>query len=95
MQLQPTFKLYITQVRVSFEEAVERELSRQIQQFLDASNAVSNKVVFKDRKLICGFHNGWEFVNRGGVNNVLILKQGPRSIARRDTNEAGPAAAVT
>lgn len=51
---------------------------KQVQQFLEVSKSLSNKVVIKDRKLMCGFHNGWGFTNRGGANNFVILKQGQR-----------------
>lgn len=85
MVILPTFKVFVTQVRIKFSAAVEKEFVRQVQQFLDASKAVSNKVLFKDRKLVCGFHNGWDFINRGGANNFLILKQGARrQIAPQD-----------
>ncbi|EAR93704.2 nephronophthisis protein, putative (macronuclear) [Tetrahymena thermophila SB210] len=75
MDLLPTYKLYLVNVQILIRDNVEKELVRQVQQFLEVSKSINNKVIFKEKKLICGFHNGWDFVNRGGGSNRVTLKQ--------------------
>jgi hypothetical protein len=38
------------------------------------NNFKENQVTIKEKRLLCGFHNGWNFINSGGFQSKIILK---------------------